>query len=223
MTHAHGSPSRRSRRGRGRRGVVRNVPLRTHWLLLTVLAITLCAALLIQGYTQHMFGIGDDAAAAGGGPAGSVPAAVEPRRAGDRRAGRGRPAPLVPGRTPSPSPSTTARTRPGRPRILDVLRRHHVHATFFVVGTAGRGPPGPGAAHPRRRQRDRHPHLHPRQPRRRYPAGSGHSNCARPSSPWPAPPGAPVRCCARRTPPATTPSTTRTGTAIRAGRAPTAI
>lgn len=58
----------RSRRSPGRRGVVRTRPLRTHWLLLTTL--------LLQGYTQHMYGISDDSATASGGPADHVPPAV---------------------------------------------------------------------------------------------------------------------------------------------------
>jgi len=126
----------RSRRGRGRRGVVRdlNTPLRTHWLLLTGLVVTLCAALLIEGYTQHMFGIGDDAAGSGGGPAGAVPAAVA--HGGPVIDGA-----AVPARTVPPRPHTIALTFDDgpdprwTPQILDVLRRHHVHATFFVVGT----------------------------------------------------------------------------------------
>ncbi|MEV6008605.1 bifunctional polysaccharide deacetylase/glycosyltransferase family 2 protein [Streptomyces sp. NPDC051976] len=110
------------------------MPLRTHWLLLTVLVVTLCAALLIQGYTQHMFGISDDAAGSGAGPASRVPTAVT----------HGGPvidsAATLP-RTARPRPHTIALTFDDgpdprwTPRILDALRRHHAHATFFVVGT----------------------------------------------------------------------------------------
>ncbi|CAG6397794.1 glycosyltransferase [Streptomyces cocklensis] len=119
---------------RGRRGVVRNVPLRTHWLLLTVLVLTLAGALLIQGYTQHMFGIGDDAAGSGGGAAGRVPAAVA-------HGGPVIDSAVTPARTARPAARTLALTFDDgpdprwTPQILDVLRRHHVHATFFVVGT----------------------------------------------------------------------------------------
>ncbi|MDX3074954.1 bifunctional polysaccharide deacetylase/glycosyltransferase family 2 protein [Streptomyces sp. MI02-7b] len=132
MTHAPGTA--RSRRRRGLRSTGRNVPVRTHWLLLTTLVLTLCSALLIQGYTQHMFGISEDAAVAGGGPADRVPTAV---------AGGGPviDSSAVPARTARPRPHTIALTFDDgpdptwTPRILDVLRRHHVHATFFVVGT----------------------------------------------------------------------------------------
>ncbi|MYX37498.1 MULTISPECIES: bifunctional polysaccharide deacetylase/glycosyltransferase family 2 protein [unclassified Streptomyces] len=129
MTRAH---TRRPRR-RGHRGVVRSVPLRTHWLLLTMLVLTLSAALVIQGYTHHMAGIGDDAAK----PAGAsdrVPSAVSDG------------GPVVDGsshtvRTAGPRARTIALTFDDgpdprwTPKILDVLRRHHAHATFFVVGT----------------------------------------------------------------------------------------
>lgn len=123
-------------RRRGHRGIVRNVrnvPLRTHWLLLTMLVLTLSAALIIQGYTHHMSGIGDDAA--------------KPSGASDRvPAGVTRGGPVVDGsshavRTAGPGVRTVALTFDDgpdpkwTPKILDVLRRHHVHATFFVVGT----------------------------------------------------------------------------------------
>ncbi|MFC5034722.1 glycosyltransferase [Streptomyces sp. So13.3] len=133
MTHASAA-STRSRRRRGRRGVVRATPLRTHWLLLTVLILTLCAALLIQGYTQHMFGISDDAAHADGGAAERVPAAVA-------HGGPVIDSAAVPARTARPRAHTIALTFDDgpdptwTPKILDVLRRNHVHATFFVVGT----------------------------------------------------------------------------------------
>ncbi|MEU6853225.1 glycosyltransferase [Actinacidiphila alni] len=136
MTHVPAGPrsAARSRRHRGRRGVVRNAPLRTHWLLLSVLLLTLCAALLIQGYTQHMFGISDDSAPSRPGPAGRVPAAVA-------HGGPVIDAAAVPARTARPRPHTIALTFDDgpdpvwTPKILAVLRRHHVHATFFVVGT----------------------------------------------------------------------------------------
>jgi hypothetical protein len=80
MTHVHRPDTAHGRRRRGRRGVIRNAPLRTHWLLLSVLVVTLCGALLIQGYTQHVAHIGNDATQADGGPAGGVPAVVGPRR-----------------------------------------------------------------------------------------------------------------------------------------------
>ncbi|MDX2645624.1 bifunctional polysaccharide deacetylase/glycosyltransferase family 2 protein [Streptomyces sp. PA03-1a] len=140
MSHAHTrAATSRSRRRGDRRGVARNTPLRTHWLLLTVLVLTLSAALLIQGYTQHMFGISDDSASAGG-PSDHVPAVVT-------HGGPVIDSAATPARTARPRPHTIALTFDDgpdptwTPRILDVLRRHHVHATFFVVGTQA-------AAHP---------------------------------------------------------------------------
>ncbi|MFI0895161.1 bifunctional polysaccharide deacetylase/glycosyltransferase family 2 protein [Streptomyces sp. NPDC020983] len=113
---------------------MRNKTLRTHWLLLTVLILTLGGTLLVQGYTEHMFGIGDDAAGSGGGPASQVPTA----------ASHGGPvidSAVTPARTARPKARTIALTFDDgpdprwTPQILAVLRRHHVHATFFVVGT----------------------------------------------------------------------------------------
>ncbi|MDT0470255.1 hypothetical protein, partial [Streptomyces gibsoniae] len=50
-----------------RRGRARQITPRVHWLLLSALAVTLSAALLLQGYTHHMFGItSDDVAGARG-------------------------------------------------------------------------------------------------------------------------------------------------------------
>lgn len=121
------------RRARGRHSSVRHVPVRTHWLLLTTLVLTLSAALLVQGYTQHLFDRAPDA---------------EPR---ERRTA----AASVPARVASGGPviegSSGRATRPAdrtvsltfddgpdpvwTPKILDVLRRNQVHATFFTVGT----------------------------------------------------------------------------------------
>ncbi|MEU9245433.1 bifunctional polysaccharide deacetylase/glycosyltransferase family 2 protein [Streptomyces sp. NPDC048385] len=122
---------RRRRRGRGR---TRQVTPRTHWLLLCVLVVTLSAALLLQGYTHHMFGITSDDVTGPRGRADTVP----------RQVARG--GPVIAGAAGSPH---TARPKARTialtfddgpdpvwtPRILDVLRRNHVHATFFVVGT----------------------------------------------------------------------------------------
>ncbi len=133
-TYREPRPGHPARRGRGRRGVVRSRPLRTHWLLLTVMVVTLAGTLLVQGYTQHMFGIGDDAVTSGAGPADRVPAAVAHG------------GPVIdpasqPARTAGPRARTIALTFDDgpdprwTPQVLAVLRRHHVHATFFVVGT----------------------------------------------------------------------------------------
>jgi cellulose synthase/poly-beta-1,6-N-acetylglucosamine synthase-like glycosyltransferase/peptidoglycan/xylan/chitin deacetylase (PgdA/CDA1 family) len=123
----------RSRR-RGRRGTVRNVPLRTHWLLLGTLVVTLTLALLIEGYTQHMFGSTPDGAGLSQGPSDQVPAAVAH---GGPVIDSSGPQP----RTATVSPHTIALTFDDgpdptwTPQILALLRAHHVHATFFVVGT----------------------------------------------------------------------------------------
>lgn len=61
---------RRRAPSRGRHSTVRNVPLRTHWLLLTTLVLTLSAALLLQGYTRHMFDSSPDGSPRGQGAAG---------------------------------------------------------------------------------------------------------------------------------------------------------
>ncbi|WP_329499783.1 bifunctional polysaccharide deacetylase/glycosyltransferase family 2 protein [Kitasatospora herbaricolor] len=121
-----------NRRRRGRRGTVRNVPLRTHWLLLTALVATLAAALLIQGYTQHMFDGTADGAPRAHGPAGGVP----------RQISTGGPViESTATRTAAPAARTIALTFDDgpdpvwTPKILDVLKRHHVHASFFTVGT----------------------------------------------------------------------------------------
>ncbi|MGW1984100.1 bifunctional polysaccharide deacetylase/glycosyltransferase family 2 protein [Streptomyces collinus] len=122
------------RRAARRRDRTRRITPRTHWLLLSVFAVTLSTALLLQGYTHHMFGITSDAVTGVRGRSDMVPA----------RVAHG--GPVIAGAATSPH---TARVRPRTialtfddgpdptwtPRILDVLRRNHVHATFFVVGT----------------------------------------------------------------------------------------
>jgi len=88
----------------------------------------------VQGYMHHLAGTGDDSVL-GGGSAGTVPEAVS--QGGpvvDARGGAVR--------TVAPADHTLALTFDDgpdpvwTPRILDVLRKHHVHATFFVVGSA---------------------------------------------------------------------------------------
>ncbi len=128
--------------GRGRHaGARRTTTLRTHWLLLTVLVLTLGAALLLQGYTQHMFDTTADGAPRVPGPADAVPDQVA--HGGPVIDGAASPA-----RTARPGPHTIALTFDDgpdpvwTPRILAVLRRNHVHATFFVVGTQVAAHPG---------------------------------------------------------------------------------
>ncbi|MFD8720315.1 bifunctional polysaccharide deacetylase/glycosyltransferase family 2 protein [Streptomyces sp. NPDC059629] len=116
------------------RGRTRRITRRTHWLLLSVLVVTLSSALLLQGYTHHMFGITSDDVTGPRGRAGAVPG----------RVAQGGPviadADTAP-HTARPKTRTIALTFDDgpdptwTPRILDVLRRNHVHATFFVVGT----------------------------------------------------------------------------------------
>ncbi|MGY6019819.1 bifunctional polysaccharide deacetylase/glycosyltransferase family 2 protein [Streptomyces spinosirectus] len=127
VTNRHRNAPRSRRR-------TRQITSRTHWLLLSVLGVTLSAVLLLQGYTHHMFGITSDDVTGAKGRNNLVPgqvthggpviasAAVSPHTA------------RVKARTialtfdDGPDPTWT-------PRILDVLRRNHVHATFFVVGS----------------------------------------------------------------------------------------
>jgi cellulose synthase/poly-beta-1,6-N-acetylglucosamine synthase-like glycosyltransferase/peptidoglycan/xylan/chitin deacetylase (PgdA/CDA1 family) len=101
--------------------------------VLAAVVLALAVALLVQGYTQHLAGIGDDSLAVSGSAA-NVPSAVA--HGGpviDAQAG---------GRTAAPMDRTVALTFDDgpdptwTPQILAVLRKHHVHATFFVVGTA---------------------------------------------------------------------------------------
>ncbi|MDY0812247.1 bifunctional polysaccharide deacetylase/glycosyltransferase family 2 protein [Kitasatospora purpeofusca] len=124
--------SKNRRQPRGRHTTVRNVPLRTHWLLLTTLVVTLSAALLLQGYTQHMFDSTADGAPRAAIPAASVPAQITSG------------GPVIEGsaaRTAKPAARTIALTFDDgpdpvwTPKILDILRRNDVHATFFTVGT----------------------------------------------------------------------------------------
>jgi peptidoglycan/xylan/chitin deacetylase (PgdA/CDA1 family)/glycosyltransferase involved in cell wall biosynthesis len=122
-----------SRRGRHLRSV-RDVPLRSHWLALSILLICLSATLLLHGYTHHMFGTTPDGAATATGGTRSVPAAV-------RTGGPVIDAAPDAVRTARPAARTIALTFDDgpdpvwTPKVLDVLRKHRVHATFFVVGT----------------------------------------------------------------------------------------
>jgi cellulose synthase/poly-beta-1,6-N-acetylglucosamine synthase-like glycosyltransferase/peptidoglycan/xylan/chitin deacetylase (PgdA/CDA1 family) len=91
-------------------------------------------ALVVQGYLHHLAGIGDDSVPVAGSAAG-VPASIS--HGGpviDARGGNIRTV-APPARTlaltfdDGPDPVWT-------PQILDVLKKHHVRATFFVVGSA---------------------------------------------------------------------------------------
>jgi cellulose synthase/poly-beta-1,6-N-acetylglucosamine synthase-like glycosyltransferase/peptidoglycan/xylan/chitin deacetylase (PgdA/CDA1 family) len=100
---------------------------------------TLACALLIQGYSRHMFGTETDVRPAG--DSGSVPDVVIRGGAVLLDA-----SPRV--RTVHPRRSTVALTFDDgpdprwTPRILDVLERHDVHATFFVLGARAAEYPG---------------------------------------------------------------------------------
>jgi len=112
----------------------RQITPRTHWLLLSVLAVTLATALLLQGYTHHMFGIASDDVTGARGRSDVVPSGVAHGGPVIANAATSAHTARVKARTialtfdDGPDPVWT-------PRILDVLRRDHVHATFFVVGT----------------------------------------------------------------------------------------
>jgi cellulose synthase/poly-beta-1,6-N-acetylglucosamine synthase-like glycosyltransferase/peptidoglycan/xylan/chitin deacetylase (PgdA/CDA1 family) len=110
------------------------VSVRAHWFILLAVVLALGVVLAVQGYMHHLAGIGDDSVPASA-TASTVPNAVS--RGGpvvDSRGGAVR--------TVNPPDRTVALTFDDgpdpvwTPQILDVLRKHHVHATFFVVGSA---------------------------------------------------------------------------------------
>ena len=119
---------------RARHTSARDVPLRSHWLVLTVLLVSLSGAMLLHGYTHHMLGAKTDGARKVATSASEVPAAV---RTGGPVVDAGGSAP----RTARPRPRTIALTFDDgpdpvwTPKILDVLRAQKVKATFFVLGT----------------------------------------------------------------------------------------
>lgn len=108
--------------------------VRAHWLVLCAVLFAISFALVVQGYLHHLAGIGDDSVSAAGSAAG-VPSSVS--NGGpviDARGGNVR--------TVAPPDRTLALTFDDgpdpvwTPQILDVLKKHHVHATFFVVGSS---------------------------------------------------------------------------------------
>ncbi|TCC58350.1 glycosyltransferase [Kribbella pittospori] len=103
--------------------------------MLTMLLVCLSSMLLLNGYTHHMFGAEPDGAVKPVGQVGAVPPSI--RTGGPViDAGPGQP------RSASPAARTIALTFDDgpdpvwTPRVLDLLKAQHVHATFFVVGTA---------------------------------------------------------------------------------------
>jgi cellulose synthase/poly-beta-1,6-N-acetylglucosamine synthase-like glycosyltransferase/peptidoglycan/xylan/chitin deacetylase (PgdA/CDA1 family) len=110
------------------------VPLRTHWVVLTVLMVWLFGALLLHGYTHHLFGTAPDGEPPHPGSAAEVPPSVS------------KGGPVIDAeqsglRTAKPKRKTIALTFDDgpdpvwTPKVLDLLRKLNVKATFFVIGT----------------------------------------------------------------------------------------
>ncbi|MEU6319771.1 polysaccharide deacetylase family protein, partial [Streptomyces sp. NPDC047009] len=108
-----------------RRSRIRQITPRAHWLLLSVFAVTLSTALLLQGYTHHMFGITSDSVTGARGRNDTVPTQVVHGGPVIADAATSPHTARVKTRTialtfdDGPDPVWT-------PRILDVLRRNHV-------------------------------------------------------------------------------------------------
>jgi cellulose synthase/poly-beta-1,6-N-acetylglucosamine synthase-like glycosyltransferase/peptidoglycan/xylan/chitin deacetylase (PgdA/CDA1 family) len=107
---------------------------RAHWLLLALVLVTAATALLFQGWTTHELAVPPPPAPDDGGCA-NAPAPDAVRRGGpvlrldDRRT-----------QTAAMPAGSTALTFDGgpdpvwTPRLLDLLRAHHAHGTFFLTG-----------------------------------------------------------------------------------------
>lgn len=112
----------------------RPISIRAHWLVLCAVLFAVAFALVVQGYLHHLTRIGDDSAAPGGTARGVPSSVINGGPVIDARGGSVRTV-RPPDRTlaltfdDGPDPVWT-------PQILDVLKKHHVHATFFVVGSA---------------------------------------------------------------------------------------
>jgi cellulose synthase/poly-beta-1,6-N-acetylglucosamine synthase-like glycosyltransferase/peptidoglycan/xylan/chitin deacetylase (PgdA/CDA1 family) len=108
--------------------------VRAHWFILAATLFGLGVALAVQGYMHHLAGIADDSVPSVGS-ASTVPDAVS--HGGPVVDARGGSVQTV-----GPADHTLALTFDDgpdpvwTPQILDVLRKHNVHATFFVVGSA---------------------------------------------------------------------------------------
>jgi cellulose synthase/poly-beta-1,6-N-acetylglucosamine synthase-like glycosyltransferase/peptidoglycan/xylan/chitin deacetylase (PgdA/CDA1 family) len=123
-------------RNKGTRNAKSNVPanVRAHWFVLLATLMALGLALAVQGYLHHLGGAGVDQVPVNQA-AGNVPDAVS--HGGPVLDSRGGTVTSV--RPPDRTVALTFDDGPDAlwtPRILDVLREHRVHATFFVVGSA---------------------------------------------------------------------------------------
>ena len=112
--------------------VERRHRVRAHWIVLGTLMILLAAALTMRGYLHHLSAITDDSVPGDPGNGQVLLPVLEGKPVIDARA--------VDIRTSGPPRGTIALTFDDgpdpvwTPKILEVLRRHGVHATFFVVG-----------------------------------------------------------------------------------------
>ncbi|GAA3680613.1 glycosyltransferase [Arthrobacter ginkgonis] len=110
------------------------VSVKAHWFILLAVLFALGVALTLQGYMHHLSTVGHDSVPADGS-AGSVPNAVS--QGGPVIDSRGGTVQTV--RPPDRTMALTFDDGPDpvwTPQVLDVLRKHDVHATFYVVGTA---------------------------------------------------------------------------------------
>ncbi|HET7305769.1 MAG TPA: glycosyltransferase [Segeticoccus sp.] len=113
---------------------------RAHWVVLVVLLATLGLSLAVAGYVHH-YGHSDYSGPPPGASGEVPPEASHGGPLIDGAAGAGE-------RTSTPHPKTIALTFDDGPdprwtrKILRVLDRHHVRATFFVVGSRVSDHPG---------------------------------------------------------------------------------
>jgi cellulose synthase/poly-beta-1,6-N-acetylglucosamine synthase-like glycosyltransferase/peptidoglycan/xylan/chitin deacetylase (PgdA/CDA1 family) len=101
-----------------------------HWVLLLLGALVLAVALLVNGFAGGQMGEGTGGPSAGTGeppPAATRAGPVLNLTGGTLRSARPRPGTIALTFDDGPDPRWT-------PRLLDVLRRHHAHATFFAIG-----------------------------------------------------------------------------------------
>jgi cellulose synthase/poly-beta-1,6-N-acetylglucosamine synthase-like glycosyltransferase/peptidoglycan/xylan/chitin deacetylase (PgdA/CDA1 family) len=111
---------------------------RGHWILLLLAGLTLAAALLLDGFAhgavgetpQHQHAVGGNVpdGVAHGGPVLNLSGAAP-------RSARATAKTIALTFDDGPDPTWT-------PQILDVLKRHHAHATFFVIGAHAAANPG---------------------------------------------------------------------------------